>query len=177
MKRTMAGLTLLELMVALAIVAIAAGLGLPAFGATMERTRAMTIYNGVTTALVFARNAAVTQRRPAAVCPSADGLRCRTDGVWDDGWIVFMDPEHHGQPKDAASVLQRGERLHGQMRLRATAGRPVVRFQRSGSAYGSNVTLRLCKDARLLGTIVLNNAGRARTTRGPATARCPFALD
>lgn len=177
MARRMDGLTLVELITAMAVAAIALGIGLPAFTTVMERVRAAAAYNSTTTALALARTAAVSKRRPVAVCPSANGLSCRHDGVWEDGWIVFLDPARSGQPDGALSVLHRFDPLPQGLHLHATDGRRLVRYQPNGSAAGTNVSLRLCVDQRHLGTVVVNNPGRARTSREKRPPPCPFALD
>lgn len=167
------GLTLVELVVAMAVLAVTVTIAVPAFQGVMERTRATTAYHQLTASLMLARAAAISRREPVVVCPSHDGLQCRGDPVWDDGWIVFPDPGGAGQPVDPEAILRRGESPGGGLRVRGTRGRPLVRYFADGRAPGSNVTLRVCspKD-QLLGRVVVNNVGRARTDRMTTVASC-----
>ena len=171
--RGMTGLTLVELVVAMAVLAVTVTVAVPAFQGLLERTRATTAYHQLTASLMLARAAAISRREPVVVCPSLDGLQCRGDPVWDDGWIVFPDPGGAGQPVDAQAILRRGESLGGGLRVRGTRGRPLVRYFADGRAPGSNLTLRVCtRQDELLGRVVVNNVGRARTDRTTAAAPC-----
>src|SRR3546814_15326590 len=110
------------------------------------------------------------------VCPSADGRTCRSDEVWSDGWIVYQDPGRDPQPQDSGTVIQRFEGVGGELQLRSTSGRSRVRFLPAGWAYGSNLSIRLCRPGNdgFLGSVIVNNAGRPRTERQPGGTPCPF---
>ncbi len=170
------GFTLLELLVTLAVLAITLGIGFPALGSVVERTRIANTYHVLTASLMAARAAAITRGEPVTVCPSLDGARCRHDQVWEDGWIIFADPRRTGEPADATSIMRRIDALNGHFSLRSTPGRQRVRYLPSGRAYGSNVSLRLCarEDERLIGKVVVNNAGRARSQRSSGRRACPY---
>lgn len=171
------GFTLAELLVAVAILAVVLAAGLPALRSLREQHAAQGAFHGLTTALMGARMAAIQRGRPVTVCPSADGLRCRDDLVWDAGWLVFADPRRQAQPGQASDILWAERRLPGQVVIRSTAGRPRVRYQATGFSGGNNASLRLCsRDGRLLGSVVVNAGGRARSERIPAgrDLPCPF---
>lgn len=164
------GFNLAEAMVAMAILAIGASLALPTFKSTLERTRTATALNDLTSTLSSARSTALMRRQTVSVCPSQDGLACRGDGVWDDGWILFVDAGKTGQPAQPADILRAAGPLNAGLILRATPGRHRARFQPNGQSTGSTLTLSLClrKGHRPLGQVILNNWGRARTVRNPA---------
>lgn len=163
------GFSMVETMVVLAVLAIAATLALPSFQGTLQRTRTATALNRITATLALARNHAVMRRRAVSVCPSEDGRHCRKDRIWEDGWIVFLDPDKTGQPKADADVLHAADPLSDTLLLRATPGRHRARFQPNGQSTGSTLTLSLClRDGHdPLAQVVLNNWGRARVVRNP----------
>lgn len=170
------GFTLPELVVTLAVLAILAGLAAPALGQLQRRMRAVTALHAATTSFAAARMAAVSRGLPVSVCPSRDGHACRRDLVWEDGWIVFVDPARKGIPSSPAHVLEQlAPRMDG-LALRSTVGRHVVRFQPSGFSYGANLTLRLCgrraKDE--IAQVVLNNGGRTRILRPKRPTTCSY---
>ena len=177
MKSKAAGFTLIELLVTLAVVTILLTLGMPAFGNLQQRNRAANAHHLLTTSLAIARLTAVQRGEPVSVCPSTDGTRCRNDVVWDDGWIVFADPARANQPASAAAVLQRVDPIGNGLALRSTAGRTRVRFNPSGWAYGSNLSVRLCttQGQQHLGSVIVNNAGRPRSEFFE-NKPCPYAL-
>ncbi|WP_386812463.1 GspH/FimT family pseudopilin [Lysobacter koreensis] len=172
-------MTLVELLTAVAIVAVILGIGLPALGSIRQSTQTASAYHLLTGSLMAARSSAVTRRHPVSICPSLDGLRCRNDGVWEDGWIVFLDGKRTGQPTDTSAILKRLDPLGADLVARSTAGRQHVRYQPDGRASGSNVSLRICSRAKgqLLASVIVNNAGRARTERsGNTPLPCPYAI-
>lgn len=177
MRQDARGLTLLELLVAIAVMGVLLGVGVPSFQSLQRSMAASSAFHLFTTSLATARATAVTRGVPVSLCPSVDGQQCQKSTSWDQGWIVFEDSAHKTQPASPDSVLHRFTGLDHGMVLRSTAGRTLVRFHPSGMAPGTNVSMRLCSfaDQRYLGSVILNNAGRPRTER-KADATCPFAL-
>ncbi len=178
MKQEARGFTLIELMTTLAVLVITLTVGVPAFTDLQQRARAANAYHLLTGSLAIARLSAVKHGHPVSVCPSSDGLKCRDDVVWDEGWIVFADPDRADQPASAGAVLQRIEGVGAGLALRSTQGRTQVRFTLDGWAYGSNLSIRLCarEPARLLGKVVVNNGGRPRSERYDKAKPCPYLL-
>ena len=89
------GMTAIELMAALAIVAVLTAMAVPAFRDFLQNNRAAEQSNALVGALALARNEAVTRGIPVSVCASSDGESCE-DAVglfadWTQGWIVFTD--------------------------------------------------------------------------------------
>lgn len=170
MEKSRSGFTLLEAVVVLAIVAIAATIGLPAFSDTLRQVRTATAMNLLTSSLASARSTAMLRRQAVSVCPSQDQHTCREDLIWEDGWLVFVDAKKTGQPSSDADILRVADPLNRNLILRTTAGRHFARFQPDGRSTGSTMTLSLCTrgDHRPLGQVILNNWGRARSVRNPS---------
>ncbi|MBU8976436.1 MULTISPECIES: GspH/FimT family pseudopilin [unclassified Lysobacter] len=166
------GLTLPELIVALAVLAIGATLAWPGFSALILRTKGTTALHLLGTALASARMAAVSRRVPMTVCPSADGRQCRKDPVWEDGWIVYRDRLARDQPQSQADVLQRFTIDRDAFTLRSTPGRLRVRYIPSGATATNNLTILLCerRAQREVGRVVVSRPGRIRTQRPRALA-------
>lgn len=176
---TCPGFTLVELMAALAVAAVLLSVAVPAFTELQRRARAAGTYSDLTLSLAAARLLAVRLRHPVSLCPSPDGLRCADSTDWSRGWIVFSDPERDDQPADASAILRHGGSVAAPLVVRSTNGRKLVRFQPTGWAFGSNLSLRLCSRAtgQLLGKVILNNAGRPRTEHLEHTGTaCPYPL-
>lgn len=172
------GFTLVELLVVVLVLAVTTGLAVPAFSAMLERNRATAAFHQLTASLAGARIAAVHSGGPVTLCPTQDGLSCRRDLVWDEGWMSYQDPGRNEQPRDPQDVIQHVQGPGPGLAIRSTLGRHRIRFQPSGWASGANISLRVCsrRESKLLGTVIVNNAGRPRTDRhaGPP-APCPFA--
>jgi type IV fimbrial biogenesis protein FimT len=172
-----AGHTLVELLAVVLLMAILLALAAPSFSRLMERNRAAAVFHQLTTSMALARMAAIHRGHPVTVCPTRDGRVCRRDLVWEEGWMSFLDAERAGQPASPDDVLERYAQSRGSLAVRGTPGRHRVRFQPSGWARGANISLRVCAraQARLLGAVVVNNAGRPRTERRDDPAgSCPY---
>ena len=172
-SRRMRGTTLVELMAALAVLAVVLGFGAPLVSRWGARIRADGTASEVVSSLAYARITAVSRNEAVTLCPSADGERCTSGTDWSVGWIAYADPLHGDQPATPDRVLHRFGALPASIRLTSTSGRPRVRFQPEGWAAGTNVTLQLCVGGQPTTQVVLNNAGRARVDH--ATGRCPSA--
>lgn len=178
MRRTR-GFSLIELITALAVITILAGLGLPAFRYVADRVRADATFHELTASLMSARMLAIASAQPVTVCPSDDGRRCRDDRAWENGWIIFRDPARTGEPASDTAIVRRFDPLPSGYRLETSVGRIRIRFLPNGSAAGTNATFRLCgaaPGAALLGSVILGNSGRARTERARGKAPCTAGL-
>lgn len=87
------GFTLIELMVALAVLAILATIGIPSFQNLLAENRVSSAANNLQLALQLARSTAASRNYEdgdfVTVCASSDGTECT--GTWTDGWII-RDP-------------------------------------------------------------------------------------
>lgn len=83
------GFTLIELMVALAILAILLGIAVPSFGSMIRDSRASTLASELQGALQLARSEAVKRRQNVVVCRRRpDASTCENGADWAGGWLV-----------------------------------------------------------------------------------------
>jgi len=92
------GFTLLELMVAVAVLAILLGLGVPAYNDTIRNNQISASSADLIAALSLARNEAMKRGQRVSVCaaanpndPDANPDACAAGTDWSNGWIVFVD--------------------------------------------------------------------------------------
>ena len=171
MRTPRSGFTLVELCVALAIVAVLALLAIPSFSRLLESARLDTVFHTATASLATARLASVTRQVPVAVCPSQDGRQCRRDLAWEDGWIVFLDPNHNRELDGDEAPLSVGQTLAEGVAVVGSNSRLRIDYQPDGSARGTNATLTVCDrtgGAAEARTLVISQSGRVRF--GSATA-------
>lgn len=83
------GVTLVELLVTIAVLAILVTIGFPSFQSSLRSNRVASANNELIASLSLARSEAVRSVRGGGICASSDGATCTGD--WADGWIVWQD--------------------------------------------------------------------------------------
>lgn len=104
MGRENKGLTLIELLVALAVAAILITVGAPELRSMLERNRAQDAVSRWQGDLSYARQAAAAYQTSITVCPLNSASSC--SGDWSQGYTIFIDANSNG----ALEALD--ERLH-----------------------------------------------------------------
>lgn len=135
------GVTLVEQIMVVAILAVLACVATPALRSLLTRGRAQSAQLGFITTLQYARSTAAQSGSRVIVCPTRDALRCIDEVRWDGGWLVGIDNNHDNQPDNAPLLV--GAAPAGVV-VQSTAGRRHVTFTADGFAGGNNVTLVIC---------------------------------
>ena len=174
MPRRARAFTLIELLMAIAILAVLCSLGVPAFGSLAGRAHGRNARTELVTALNQARLAAVMQRARTSACPSRDQQQCVRTTEWHHGWIVFADRDRDGLRSAGEPLLAINQGQPGGVAILSTAGRLHVDYRPDGSVGGTNLTLTVCDrqaGAAEARAVVVNQAGRVRQgTASPAAA-------
>ena len=89
--QSQAGFTLIELIVALCIVAILMGVGIPSFTSAVKNSRQSSTYQSLVGALFLARSEAVKRSDNISVCARQSSTVCGGVTDWNKGWIVFSE--------------------------------------------------------------------------------------
>jgi prepilin-type N-terminal cleavage/methylation domain-containing protein len=132
------GFTLIELMVALAIVGIMAMLAVPNVREMLVAANTSQISSDFSTDMAFARMQAIRTRQAVVVCPRATNTSCGTD--WANGWIVYLDignPMQIDTPTldtQGGDILRTKDALYDGFTLAPTTPTPAVRFSPVGTA-------------------------------------------
>jgi type IV fimbrial biogenesis protein FimT len=165
------GFTLIELMVALAIVAILLGVALPSYASARAAAQSQHLKTALFNALNEARTAAVLHGNDTILCPSANGRTCSGGIEWQVGFVAAIDSNHNERIDAGDRHLLYREEVPD-VRMVTSLGRKQIQFQPSGSNSGSNATFTVC-DARgpaRATALVMNNRGDLREDRPSATA-------
>lgn len=159
------GHSLVEVLIAIAVVAILAGVGLPTFADVMARQTVSTASGNWRDAHALGRSHAILRRVPTVLCPSADGENCETTLAWEGGFLLFEDPNRNRR-RDASERVLRVFPEQSRIRMTTSVGRRTVTFQPSGRTDGSNITMTICSlsaaapEGRRL---ITSNSGRTRS--------------
>jgi type IV fimbrial biogenesis protein FimT len=158
------GFTLIELMVALSVLAILLTIGIPNLQTFVMNSRLQSQASSLISDLNYARAEAVRLGSPVSVCASVTGNSCSGNLTWETGWIVFNDRNGDGVVDAAELPIMRASPALGNGNTIRSA-RAFVRFNAQGYSLGTNTTFNVC-DSRALASalaIVLSNQGRVRT--------------
>jgi len=154
------GLTLVELAVVIAVLALLVAFGVPSLTDALT-SRKLTMYaNGLVSAAHLARSEAIKRNQPATLCASASGDACDSTN-WADGWVVMA----------GGAVLQRFERLaDGYVAEENTGNQDNLHFSPTGvdTTPGTFTICRktpLGKEERTV-TISITGATHVEKTRG-----------
>ena len=110
------GFSLVEMMLVIAVMAVLAGIALPALGALQRDARLSSAANEYFAALVHARSESIRRGVRVTLCTSTDGLACTAGTHWHGGWIVFVDG-------NANALRDPGETCNGASDLAPFCGR------------------------------------------------------
>jgi len=94
------GLTAIELLIALSVLAIVVLVAVPGSSMLMGYYRLNTVSTELVDSLYLARNEALQRASTVRVCPSDNGRSCRLDGNWSEGWLVYTDGNADGKVQD-----------------------------------------------------------------------------
>src|SRR5688500_6945542 len=90
-QRMEAGVTLIEMIVGLSVLAIVTALAPPTFNRYLRDTEVTAAQNDIVTALNTARLEALRRSTRVSVCVSADGATCANTANWSSVHLVFTD--------------------------------------------------------------------------------------
>ena len=101
------GLTLIELMVAIAVLAILAMIAAPSFNNQLASSRVESAASELKAALDFARSEAIKQSLSVSACPSTNGTSCVASSTnWGGGWLIWTDVSNEGVLDSGEAVIQ-----------------------------------------------------------------------
>ena len=146
------GVTLLEMMIVLSIMAILGTVAVPSFTQLMRDSERTTAVNSFVHSLYLARSEAIKRGEVVSLCKSTDGQRCSNSAAdWNGGWIVFVNRD-----RDDLPVRDMNEEI-----IQVYSGWPAGHITSNRAAY----SFRAYTQAVVNGTIVFCDA------RGSAQAR------
>ncbi|NNM63570.1 MAG: type IV fimbrial biogenesis protein FimT [Burkholderiales bacterium] len=166
-KPSQTGITLVELLVAVALLAVSLAVAAPAYRVMIDTNRLSAGVNAFSGSLQLARSEAVRRGQRVTLCVSDDGKNCSTTGGWHRGWIVFHDPDGNAQRDSSEALIQVQAALQF---LSIRGNQPVTRYV----SYTEHGWPRLVSGALQMGTLafctpgiaghslILSSAGRAR---------------
>jgi type IV fimbrial biogenesis protein FimT len=161
-RRRSPGITLLELLFCIGLLAVLAGLAVPGFRESQRAAAVRSATFELAVGVQQLRATSILESRAGLLCPTDSTGNCLDAGAVATGWRSFLEADS-GRALLATRDLPRG------VVLRST--RSPLRFWPSSFA-ASTGTLTICDQSGLAPprAIVLSAAGRARMDLAPAEA-------
>jgi type IV fimbrial biogenesis protein FimT len=162
------GLTLIELLASIAIVAILVAVGVPSYSQFQASQRITSQINILSAGLALTRSAAIKRNQHVVLCKSPDGDHCqRTGATWQEGWLVFVDTDHDRKRGQNEHILYvNGPFAQGLvLKYAAFGSKHYVTYRPSGFTR-TNGTFTLC-DPRYPDSakaLILMKTGRVRAS-------------
>jgi type IV fimbrial biogenesis protein FimT len=161
-----AGFTLIEMMVAIAIMAILIGIAAPSLRDFVMNMRLTGQANDLLTDLMLARSEAAKRVTPITVCgrQGSGAPTCGSAADWSQGWLVVIDADSNGAQDAGTTQLKTNDKVGGSNRLTKDSA-SVITFAPTGVTATGQTTLTLC-DSRSKGRVItVNPQGRASITK------------
>jgi type IV fimbrial biogenesis protein FimT len=187
--RRQTGFTLIELMVVIAIAALAITLSTP-LSNVYKKNRVTSQVHEFVAALNLARSEAITRGNTVSICISDGGtpancatINASSPNTWEGGWLVFSDLNSDCLITDGADLLLRQHtKLAPNFTLRHTTA-SCIQYNSNGVVPTSSGLWKLCdpsKSIRYTRGIDLSISGRAQildddlaTKQSISLANCP----
>lgn len=171
-RALVSGFTLIELMMALAILGILLGVAGPAFLEAQRNVAISGQANDLHADLALARSEAVKRNQAVMLCASSNQTTC-SGATWSQGWMIFADANGNGAWDASEVPLKSRGPLGGATTLESAGhltagGVAYVPYYPSGMSTPTGVDFVLC-DARTTPNggrnIEINNTGRPSVVR------------
>ena len=110
------GFTLVEILMAVLVLAVGLGLGMASFGQILANNRMAVAVNDLVTSLHAARSEAITRRGTVTICPVPGGRgECDDGASLAEGWQIFADDNSNGVRDPGEALLQAHPGLPGDL--------------------------------------------------------------
>lgn len=174
--RARRGFTLVEVMIAVAIMAILLGIAIPNLQDATLSSKLSTIANNLTGSALLARSEAGKRNTNITLCVSTNGTSCTTGG-WEQGWIVMCKTANATTCDSAGSgsivILHQKAAPNGFKVTEASSANTVI-FDSTGT-NSTSATMKVCRSLPNVGQqerqVSINASGRAAISK-TATGTC-----
>lgn len=157
-----AGFSLIEMLVAIAIVAILSSLAMPSFNEATLGSKLRSYANSLVAGSRLARGEAVKRNTVVTMCPSANGTSCASGG-WEQGWVVLA----------GATVLYSQQATVDGFNITESAGVDNLSFQPTGIGT-TQATFTICRESPSVGSqervVTISATGKPSVTKTTAGA-------
>ncbi len=175
------GFTLIELMIAIGLTGLLLSMAVPALDIFVSNARQTGAINDFVSSIHQARSVAVTTNQRVTICPSSNGTNCEAVG-WNNGWIVFADPDSDRNVDIDETVIAASGALDG-LTLQSGEFATFLMYRPNGrvmnaSLDGSSGAITVCDDrgAEHAKVMIIDLSGRPRLSKTMADGSAPSCI-
>ena len=165
------GFSLMELMIALGMVAVLLGIGVPAMNDFVQASRLSGSSRALVVDFALARNEAALRAQRVTVCTSTDMTSC-SNASWNDGRLIFVDNGAVGAVDGGDLVLSQSPALNSAVTTvpAGAAGAFFISYTQTGrlANWGQ---IRLCTTDHEQRLVNIHRSGSTTLDRTGVT--CP----
>ncbi|MDP2073166.1 GspH/FimT family pseudopilin [Hydrogenophaga sp.] len=160
------GVTLVELIVCVSMLAVLVGLAVPSFSGLHSDWRRDSAIRDFMGDLQLARSTALRTSRTVVMCATLNGLACANGAIssdWRQGWIIFSDLDGDGALGNTEPVIVQRGPLIGLQQMQSNIAAGQLEFRSNGLLRRGHATVTVLSDGA--------NVQRAMSIRINATGR------
>jgi type IV fimbrial biogenesis protein FimT len=138
-NRNQNGFTLYELLMTLLVIGVVLTIGIPNFSAFTQNSRMTSTANDLHSSFLLARSEAARAKSNISICASANsmaGAAAACGGVFDQGWIIFVDTDGDIVRDGGESVLRAHPAVPNGLNIFPDNGATYFSFAATGLGRG-----------------------------------------
>ena len=187
--RNQLGLSLLEVVIAVAVAGLLLSLAVPSFQAMQARRAVAAAIATIESDFALARSEAIRQGHSVTICSSSTAGECLADAAsgdddWTTGWIIYAQPTTSGSSSStsssapstapaspASSPLRVQGRLAGIQSIQASDNQFTFRPTGLGKSSSDRIVITPQADSTQARWLCMSTAGRLRVS-APGAKSC-----
>jgi type IV fimbrial biogenesis protein FimT len=163
------GFTIYELLITMILIGIILSVGVPSMTTFMQGSRISGTANDLHSSFQLARSEAARSKNNITICASANSMDAAPScgGVFDDGWIIFIDLDGNVDRAGAGeNVIRAHPAIHDRLDVTTNAGANYFSYGPSGLGRGD-----IGGNPSLITATICDERGNVDATGGASAAR------
>ena len=140
------GLTLVELMITISVLAIVLSVAVPPLNTFLARSELTSTSNKFVGNIHYIRSEAIVRNTTTALCPSSNGSLCNTND-WSLGWIAYEDKNQDGKlaSDGTEEIFSISNSLNDNFSIKATSGLiSSIQYKSDGTLKNDRGSIIIC---------------------------------
>lgn len=165
------GVTLVELIVCVSMLAVLVGLAVPSFSGLQSNWRRDSAIRDFMGDLQLARSTALRTSRPVVMCVTTNGLACElgaNTNDWRQGWMVFSDLDGSNAYNNSEPLIVQRSPLPGLQLMQSGAAKGRIALRSNGMLNSGSTTVTVLPNGtngQAAVGVRINATGRAYLVR------------